>query len=161
MEKEYLFNKIFEEHYPKILRLSKGYFNGDADLANDAAQEVFMKVWEHLDSFRGDSSVSTWIYRISVNTCLVQLRKKNSKKVFLREETPATTVDSESDETEERLIKMYACIQKLEEINRIIILMVLENIGYDEIAKVIGITEENVRVRIHRIKKSLTQCVQL
>lgn len=161
MEKEYLFNKIFEEHYPKILRLSKGYFNGDADLANDATQDVFMKVWEHLDSFRGDSSVSTWIYRISVNTCLVQLRKKNSKKAVLREETSTATVDSESDETEERLIKMYACIQKLEEINRMIILMVLENIGYDEIANVIGITEENLRVRIHRIKKSLTQCVQL
>ncbi|RWX00480.1 RNA polymerase sigma factor [Flavobacterium cerinum] len=161
MEKEFLFNKIFEEHYPKILRLSKGYFNGDTDLANDAAQEVFMKVWEHLDSFRGDSSVSTWIYRISVNTCLVLLRKKNSKKGVLTKENSTATVDSDSEEMEERFIKMYACIQKLEEINRMIILMVLENIGYDEIANIIGITEENVRVRIHRIKKSLTQCVQL
>lgn len=161
MEKQLRFDEIFEQHYPKVLRLCRGYFNGDTDFANDAAQEVFMKVWEHFDSFRGDSAVSTWIYRISVNTCLVLLRKKKSKKEVPTDEIPAGAADSEPDEKEEKLIKMYSCIQKLEEINRMIILMVLENIGYDEIAKVIGTTEENVRVRIHRIKKSLTQCVQL
>lgn len=161
MEKQLRFNEIFEEHYPKVIRLCKGYFNGDVDFASDAAQEVFIKIWEHLDSFRGDSSISTWIYRITVNTCLVLLRKGKSKKESLTEKTPITAVDNDSDETEERLAKMYSCIEQLEEVNRMIILMVLENIGYDEIAQVIGITEENVRVRIHRIKKSLTQCVQL
>lgn len=161
MEKQLRFNEIFEQHYPKVMRLCKGYFNEDTDFASDAAQEVFIKVWEHLDSFRGDSSISTWIYRITVNTCLVLLRKGKSTKENLTEKIPITTVDNDSDETEERLIKMYSCIEQLEEVNRMIILMVLENVGYDEIAQVIGITEENVRVRIHRIKKSLTQCVQL
>lgn len=160
MERQLRFNEIFGQHYPKVLRLCKGYFNGDTDIANDAAQEIFMKVWEHLDSFRGDSQVSTWIYRIAVNTCLVLLRKNKAKKEVLTEKIPVTAVENDSAEKEEKFAKMYSCIQKLEEVNRMIILMVLENTGYDEIAQIIGISEENVRVRIHRIKKSLTQCVQ-
>lgn len=160
MEKQLRFNEIFEQYYPKVLRLCKGYFNGDTGIANDAAQEIFMKVWEHLDSFRGDSQISTWIYRIAVNTCLVLLRKNKAKKEVLTGEIPVVAVENDSAEKEEKFARMYSCIQKLEEVNRMIILMVLENTGYDEIAQVIGISEENVRVRIHRIKKSLTQCVQ-
>lgn len=160
MNKQQQFHEIFEQHYPKVLRLCRGYFNGDTDLASDAAQEVFMKVWEHLDSFRGDSSVSTWIYRITVNTCLVLLRKKSIKMEPLTENTPAITVENNVAEKEEKFAKMYSCIQKLEEINRMIILMVLDGTGYNEIAQVTGFSEENVRVRIHRIKKQLSQCVQ-
>lgn len=160
MEKQLQFKEIFEQHYPKVLRLCRGYFNGNTDIADDAAQEIFMKVWEHLDSFRGDSEVSTWIYRIAVNTCLVLLRKDKAKKEILTEKIPVMADENDSAEKEEKLAKMYSCIQKLEEVNRMIILMVLENTGYDEIAQVVGISEENVRVRIHRIKKSLTQCVQ-
>lgn len=160
MEKQQKFNAIFEQHHSKVLRLCQGYFNGNTDVAHDAAQEVFIKVWEHLDSFRGDSAVSTWIYRIAVNTCLVLLRKNKSKKEIPTEKIPITAAENDSAEKEEQLAKMYSCIQKLEEVNRMIILMVLENTKYDEIAQVMGISEDNVRVRIHRIKKSLTQCVQ-
>ncbi|RAR48503.1 RNA polymerase sigma factor [Flavobacterium lacus] len=160
MEKQAKFNELFNTHYPKVLRLCKGYFNGDVDFAADASQEVFIKVWENLDSFRNESSISTWIFRIAVNTCLVYLRKKSTKKEIRSEQFPNLITENYSPEIEEKLSKMYACIQKLDEMGKMIILMVLEGMEYNEIAQVVGLTEETLRVRIHRIKKSLTQCVQ-
>lgn len=160
MEKQAQFNELFLTHYSKVLRLCKGYFNGDADLAADASQEVFIKVWEHLGSFKNESSISTWIFRITVNTCLVYLRKNSSKKEIRSEQFPNLVTENYSPEMEEKLSKMYACIQKLDEMGKMIILMVLEGMEYNEIAQVVGLTEETLRVRIHRIKKSLTQCVQ-
>jgi RNA polymerase sigma-70 factor (ECF subfamily) len=160
LEKQAQFNELSNQHYPKVLRLCKGYFNGDVDLAADASQEVFIKVWENLGSFRNESSISTWIFRITVNTCLVYLRKKSTKKEIRSEQFPNLATENYSPEMEEKLSKMYACIQKLDEMGKMIILMVLEGMEYNEIAQVVGLTEETLRVRIHRIKRSLTQCVQ-
>lgn len=154
------FNDIYNKHYNKVFRLCKGYFCGDLSLASDAAQEIFIKVWEKLDTFRNESSISTWIYRITVNTCLLYLRKSSSKKEIRTDSLPQLVTENYSNEKDEQLQQMYQCIQKLEETNKIIILMTLDGIEYPEISEVIGITEETLRVRIHRIKKSLTQCVQ-
>ena len=160
MNKKEQFNEIYNKHYNKVFRLCKGYFCGDIALASDAAQEVFIKVWEHLDTFRNESSISTWIYRITVNTCLLYLRKSSARKEIRTDILPKVASKTYSDEKEEQLQQMYQCIQKLEETNKMIILMILDGIEYPEISEVIGITEETLRVRIHRIKKSLTQCVQ-
>ena len=155
MEKTAQFNEIFDLYYQKILRLSKGYFNGDEAIASDVTQEIFIKIWENLSSFRNESKISTWIYRISVNTCLMYLRKLSTKKEINLNQLPHMPSESYSTEDDERLRKMYACIQKLDEAGKLIILMVLEGIEYHEIAKVVGITEDTLRVRIHRIKKNL------
>jgi len=154
------FNEIYNKHYNKVFRLCKGYFCGDVALASDAAQEIFIKVWENLDTFRNESSISTWIYRITVNTCLLYLRKSSSRKEIRADVLPQVASETYSNEKEEQLQQMYQCIQKLEETNKMIILMTLDGIEYLEISEVIGITEETLRVRIHRIKKSLTQCIQ-
>lgn len=154
------FNDIYDKHYNKVFRLCKGYFCGDIALASDATQEIFIKVWEKLDSFRNESSISTWIYRIAVNTCLLYLRKSSSRKEIRTDQLPQVVSEIYSSEKDEQLKQMYQCIQKLEETNKIIILMTLDGIEYPQIAEVIGISEETLRVRIHRIKKSLTQCVQ-
>lgn len=154
------FNEIYNKHYNKVFRLCKGYFCGDIALASDATQEIFIKVWEKLDSFRNESSISTWIYRIAVNTCLLYLRKSSSRKEIRTDQLPQMVSETYSGEKDEQLKQMYQCIQKLEETNKIIILMTLDGIEYPQIAEVIGISEETLRVRIHRIKKSLTQCVQ-
>lgn len=160
MAKKEEFNDIYGTHYNKVFRLCRGYFCGDITLASDAVQEIFLKVWENLDTFRNESSVSTWIYRITVNTCLLYLRKSSSRKEIRTDIMPQVVLETYSYEKEEMLQRMYQCIQKLEEANRLIILMTLDGITYQEISKVIGITEETLRVRIHRIKKSLIQCVQ-
>lgn len=154
------FNDIYNRHYNKVFRLCKGYFCGDTTLASDATQEIFIKVWEKLDTFRNDSSISTWIYRITVNTCLLYLRKSSSRKEVRTEILSQIVSENYSSQKDEQLQQMYQCIQKLEETNKMIILMTLDGIEYQEIAEVIGITEETLRVRIHRIKKNLTQCVQ-
>ncbi|MFD0860971.1 RNA polymerase sigma factor [Sungkyunkwania multivorans] len=156
-EKELLFDAIYKEHHAKVFRLCKGYFAADEALAKDATQEVFIKVWEHLKNFRGDASVSTWIYRISVNTCLLFLRKKkNRKENIMTNITDAA--DKEYDNDQERKLKLlYKSLATLDESSRVIILMVLEGVSYEEIAKVIGITEDTLRVRIHRIKNKLSK----
>lgn len=160
MAKKEQFNDLYNTHYNKVFRLCKGYFCGDVALASDAVQEIFIKVWESLDTFRNESSISTWMYRIAVNTCLLYLRKSSSRKEIRAAVLPQVVSETYSNEKEEQLQQMYQCIQKLEETNKMIILMTLDGIEYPEIAEVIGITEETLRVRIHRIKKSLTQCVQ-
>jgi RNA polymerase sigma factor (sigma-70 family) len=159
--KEEQFTIIYQQHYDKIFRLCRGYFNGDDALAADAVQEVFIKVWQHLDTFRSDSSVSTWIYRIAVNTCLLHLRKPSYKKEVKTNSHPDSAAEEYDTVQEQQLKKMYACIGQLGETGRMIILMVLEGLEYAAIASVAGITEETLRVKIHRIKKSLSNCVQL
>lgn len=154
------FDEIYYKHYNKVFRLCKGYFCGDTALASDATQEIFVKVWEKLNTFRNQSSISTWIYRIAVNTCLLYLRKSSTNKEIRTGILPQITSDTYSSEKDEQLRQMYQCIQKLEEANKMIILMTLDGLEYQEISEVIGITEEALRVRIHRIKKKLTQCVQ-
>jgi RNA polymerase sigma-70 factor (ECF subfamily) len=160
VSKKEQFNDVYNKHYNKVFRLCKGYFCGDIALASDATQEIFIKAWENLDTFRNESRISTWIYRIAVNTCLLYLRKSSSRKEIRTDILPQVVSENYSNEKEEQLQQMYNCIQKLEETNKMIILMILDGIEYQEISEVIGITEETLRVRIHRIKKSLTQCVQ-
>jgi RNA polymerase sigma factor (sigma-70 family) len=161
VQKEEQFTSIYQSHYARVFRLCKGYFNGDEALAGDAAQEIFMKVWQKLDTFRNESSVGTWIYRISVNTCLLHLRKPSSRKEIKIHTLPERPAEEYNPLVEDRLKKMYACIQQLDENGKVIILMVLEGLDYASIADIAGVSEETLRVKIHRIKKTLSNCVQL
>jgi RNA polymerase sigma factor (sigma-70 family) len=155
-----IFTTIYDQLHPKIFKLCKGYFNGDEALAHDAVQEVFMRVWQHQDRFRQESSVGTWVYRIAINTCLMHLRKTKNAKEWAAETLPDRPFEEYDATTDLRLKKMYACISKLEETARLIILMVLDGMDYGEIAAIVGISEDTLRVKIYRIKKSLTLCVQ-
>lgn len=161
MKNEQVFDEIFRTHYPKVFRLCKGYFNGNEDLAADSAQETFIKVWQNLHSFRGESQLSTWIYRIAVNHCLTLLRKKKRKQEVSADHLIEFVQEDSPDNKEEKFADMYTCIQQLDPADRMIILMTLEAVSYPEIAAVIGIEEGNLRVRIHRIKKRLIKCVQV
>lgn len=155
------FENIYKEQYPKVKRLCSGYVNGDDDLAKDLAQEVFIKVWEHLDSFRNESSISTWIYRITVNTCLMQLRRK-TRTVPLKNIDKSEADDHNEDEVqkEKQLTQLHACISKLFDFDKSVILLELEGLPQREIAEVTGLTHESVRVRIHRIKEKLLKCIR-
>jgi RNA polymerase sigma-70 factor (ECF subfamily) len=151
------FTKIYQEHYDKVHRLCLGYVNGDEAIAKDLSQDVFIKVWEHLDEFKHKSSIGTWIYRITVNVCLLFIRKNKKKNklsfTVLGQDTP------EENDDQNRFKKMYACIHKLKETERIIILLVLEGLPQKEIAEVTGHSHQNIRVLVHRIKEKLTKCV--
>jgi RNA polymerase sigma-70 factor (ECF subfamily) len=131
-----------------------GYVN-DTDAAKDLTQETFIKIWKQLPNFRNDSSVRTWIYRIASNTCLRQIQKDNKmpKSVL-----PAQfLVETPQKDTEDDITSLYQYISELMEVDRIIISLELEDVNQKEIAKIVGISEGNVRVRVHRIKEKLTQ----
>lgn len=160
MEQNHDFDSIYQLYFSKVYRLCKGYFNGNQDIASDATQEVFIKVWENLTKFRSESNISTWIFRIASNTCLMYLRKQSYKKEVRTDQFSEISTENDLQETDEKLSKMYGCIDQLDPTSKLIIMMVLENLSYDKIAVIIGITEENLRVRIHRIKTKLTKCVQ-
>jgi RNA polymerase sigma factor (sigma-70 family) len=154
--REAAFKQIFEANSKKIYHLCYGY-TGDDDAANDLMQETFLKVWQNLEKFRNQAQISTWIYRIAVNTCLTYLRSE--KRQAKDELTPqiAESKGEEYSEKNEQVALLYKCISKLEESERIIITMVLDEVPYPEIAEISGISEGNLRVKIHRIKQRLTE----
>ena len=154
--KEQVFKEIFQANSKKIYHLCFGY-TGDDDAANDLLQETFLKVWQNLEKFRNQAMISTWIYRIAVNTCLTYLK---SEKRQAKEELTPNIIENkveEVSEKQEQIKTLYQCISKLEENERIIITMVMDEVPYPEIAEISGISEGNLRVKIHRIKHKLTE----
>ncbi len=154
--KEQVFKEIFQANSKKIYHLCFGYTN-DEDSANDLLQETFLKVWQNLDKFRNQAMVSTWIYRIAVNTCLTYLKKE--KRQVKDELTPNIIENKpeELSEKQEQVKTLYHCIAQLEENERLLITMVMDELPYSEIAEISGISEGNLRVKIHRIKHKLTE----
>lgn len=156
MSKEAKFKEIFQANSKKIYHLCYSY-TGDDETANDLMQETFMKVWQNLDKFRNQALISTWIYRIAVNTCLSYLRLEKRQAKDELTETIIETKEEEISDKNEQVAALYKCIARLEENERIIITMVLDELPYPEIAEISGISEGNLRVKIHRIKQKLTQ----
>lgn len=152
-----LFETIYHQHQPMVLQMCLGFVKGDKDTANDLLQEIFISIWSNLDKFKGASSYKTWIYRITVNTCLQYIKKDNKVNIFpISEiENQLAVVDNDENSTNPNIQRLYKAIGQLKKIDRLIIIMVLENQDYDNISEIIGITPTNVRVKIHRIKKRL------
>lgn len=147
------FDLIYNTYWQKIFRLCMGYVN-DFDLAKDLTQDTFMVVWQQLPNFRNESAIGTWIFRIATNNCLRQIEKQNrSQKVKL----PAHLQEDNNESTESHIQFLYQCISELPEMERIIISLELEEVKQAEIAQIVGLSESNVRVKIHRIKEKLAQ----
>jgi RNA polymerase sigma-70 factor (ECF subfamily) len=147
------FEDIYQEYWQKIFRLCMGYVN-DYALAQDLAQETFIIVWQQLPNFRNEANISTWVFRIASNNCLRQIEKQ---KRFQKVEMPKQLMEENTESIEPKIQFLYKCISELNEIDRIIISLELENIKQSEIATIVGLSEANIRVKIHRIKEKLTQ----
>jgi RNA polymerase sigma-70 factor (ECF subfamily) len=150
------FEDIYKTHWQKVYRLCMGYVN-DRDWAKDIAQEVFITVWQQLPKFRGESAVGTWVFRIASNQCLRQLEKQNR---IPKGQLPVEIADMPSQSIEKRMELLYLGISQLAEMERIIISLELEDVRQAEIANIVGISEANVRVKIHRIKEKLTKMMK-
>nr|WP_320117669.1 RNA polymerase sigma factor [uncultured Marinifilum sp.] len=153
------FNTLYKENYQKVYRLCLSYVSGNEALADDLSQEVFVKIWQNLHQFRNDSQLSTWIYRITANTCLMHLRKIKNQQEKFTTDIPDIVNDDVDDEKDEKLKMLRACIRKLNEMGKILISLVLEEVPQKEIAETVGLTNENVRVQIHRNKGKLFKCM--
>ena len=147
------FEQIYKTYWDRIFRLCMGFVN-DYDAAQDLAQETFIIVWQKLETFRNESAIGTWIFRIASNNCLRQIEKQ---KRFPKSELPAHLSEEKQYSIEPQIQFLYQCIAELPETDRIIISLELEEIKQAEIAKIVGLSEANVRVKIHRIKEKLTQ----
>jgi RNA polymerase sigma-70 factor (ECF subfamily) len=147
------FEKIYHDHWQKVFRLCMGYVN-DSDWAKDIAQETFITVWEQLPKFRNESAVGTWIFRIASNQCLRQIEKQ---KKMPKAEFPVQLESKTEISNEGKIAFLYKSISELNEIERIIISLELEDVKQMEIAEIVGISEANVRVKIHRIKEKLSE----
>ena len=153
-----LFESLHAEYQAMVGQICLGFMKGDRDKANDLAQEVFINTWNALEDFRSESSYKTWIYRITVNTCLQQIRKDNKNVRVPIENIHIGAEEKNDDEVSHN--KLYQAIGHLNEVDRLVIMMVLEEIEYQEISKMVGITENNLRVKIHRIKERLKKLIE-
>ena len=149
------FDQLYKQFSARIYKLCLSY-SGDRLAADDLHQETWIAVWNSLPKFRNESQIGTWIYRIAINTCLVGL-KKQKIKADNSEVVLSKLVHEETRDNSAEINRLYECISQLKENERIIITLVLEEKPYEEIAEITGITENNLRVKIHRIKKELHQ----
>ncbi|MCC9072768.1 RNA polymerase sigma factor [Flavobacterium sp. F-65] len=147
------FEELYKLYWQKVFRLCMGYVN-NYDIAQDLAQETFIIVWKKLDTFRNEASIGTWIFRIASNNCLRQIEKD---KRFQKSELPTYITEEKQESLEPQILFLYKCIAELPETDRIIISLELEDVKQAEIASIVGLTEANTRVKIHRIKEKLTQ----
>jgi RNA polymerase sigma-70 factor (ECF subfamily) len=147
------FEAIYRDHYRMVAQLCLGFARGVPELAQDLTQEVFINVWKGLSTFRGQASLRTWIYRVAVNTCLRQTRQVGAQSVSLDQVGDAISSPPPSDAVLQQ--PLYRAIGQLPEADRLIIMMVLEEQPYEEIAAVMGLSPGTLRVRIHRIKQKL------
>ncbi len=152
-----IFESLFRDYQDMVRQMCLGFMKGDEDSAVDLVQEVFINTWSALDSFKNTSSYKTWIYRITVNTCLKYIRnKKATSQIRIDQvEEQLAEPESQSDVIEDQHKSLFRAIGQLNEIDRLVIMMVLDELDYEDIASVIGINEGNLRVKIHRIKKNL------
>ena len=129
-------------------------FSKDTDEVNDLFQDILIKLWNGFDSFRGDSSARTWIYRVALNACLDSGKKK--KRAGERVPLSVDINPYEDGDAEAMQIRqLYARINKLGLVDRSIILLWLEALSYDEIGAIVGISPKNVSVKLVRIKDQL------
>lgn len=159
MGKETEFRTLIEENRERINRICCWYVR-DPEMRKDIQQEVLVNLWKSLDGFEGRSQVSTWVYRVAVNTCLGHLRsEKRRKSVFddgvevhpeQVEDTGACDQEKEAD-----IAHLQACIDRLGEMDRVLVALYLEDLEIEEIGSILGLTEGHVRVKLHRVRKAL------
>lgn len=154
-EKEKLFNDTYEANRGLIGKVCYIYAT-DTDHYHDLYQEVLLNLWANIDSFRGQSKISTWLYRLAINTCLNYLRKdkRQGEQVAIEE---VFDIADENPDTLASLAMLQEMIATLSPIEKAIVTLWLDENSYEEIAKVTGLTKANVAVKFHRIKQKLSK----
>jgi RNA polymerase sigma-70 factor (ECF subfamily) len=153
---EHSFVEQLEQHQNIIHKVWRLYTN-NYDAHNDLFQEITIQLWKAYPKFRGDSKFSTWMYRVGLNTAITLYRKSKRKiqtQQFDNIEFKITAEDY--DDTEEQQLKLlYKAVHKLNDIEKALVFLYLEDKDYREISETLGITEVNARVKMNRVKTKL------
>ena len=130
------------------------FFSKNTDEINDLYQEVLINLWRGFEKFRGESSLKTWVWRVSLNSCYNQERKK---KRSVQTIPLSVNIDlyKDTDVESKQIQLLYDRINRLDVFDRAIVLLWLENVTYQEIANIVGISLSNVTTRLFRIKEQL------
>lgn len=160
-ELEQQFEAMLVNNKERIFRICRIYAVSPIE-PQDLFQEVIFEVWKSLPSFKGKSSINTWMYRIAINVChrsKMKSDKRNPKTVrfesiqFLGGEVEI------NEEEQARYEALKSCIAKLKEVDRSIVILYLEELPYKEIASITGLTENHIAVKMKRIKQLLFGCI--
>jgi len=155
-ELEHKFISEFQKNQNIVHKVCRIY-TSNQDAHNDLFQEITIQLWKAYPKFRGDSKLSTWMYRIGLNTAITLYRK--SKRTIKTQDFDAVLYRIESkeyDDTEEEQLKlMYSAIHQLSDIDKALIFLYLEDKNYKEISTTLGISEVNARVKMNRVKTRL------
>ena len=146
------FAQMIREHKSTIYTVCF-MFSKDSDEVSDLFQEVLINLWKGYASFQNRSSVDTWIWKVSFNTCISYERKKQKRATLPL--TMDINLFEDKDEDSRQIRLLYDRIHRLKPFDRAIVLLWLENMSYEEIGAIVGISTKNVSVRLYRIKEEL------
>lgn len=148
------FSQLVREHKQTIYTVCY-MFSKDQDEVNDLFQEVLINLWRGLDSFKGNAKMSSWIYRVSLNTCISADRKKRRMPTIPLDMDINLYEDTSPDARQIQML--HRRVHRLRPFDRAIVLLWLEGLPYNEIGAIVGITAKNVSVRLVRIREELKQ----
>ncbi len=149
------FIRLVEENSGILFKVCRMYCQNVAD-REDLHQDMVLQLWRAYPSFKGESKVSTWIYRIALNTAIMRLRKESKKEKSLSLTEEAFRIQTETDSDQEDKLQLLAqAIEQLSEIEKAIMILYVEAHSYKEMAEIMGISESNVGIKLNRIKAKL------
>lgn len=156
-EKEFI--TLLNQHQKIVYKVCNLYMDRHSD-REDLFQEITLQAWKAYGSFRGDAKFSTWLYRVALNTAITFFRKEKKRPAIYTSDTLPEINEEAYDPIEEQVKAMYAAIGELSRIDKAIVMLYLEDYSYNEIGDMMGITANNVAVKMNRIKTKLKEQTQ-
>lgn len=153
--------KLIQQHQALLHKVCHVYCDQEQD-REDLFQEIVIQIWKAYPGFRGDSKFTTWIYRIALNTAISGVRKaQRAVPIVYPELAPANIQDEQADKEKEQLIQfLYKAIEQLGAIGKAIVMLYLDDKSYEEMEEIMGINQNNLRVKMNRIKEKLRKLTQ-
>ncbi|WP_417431044.1 RNA polymerase sigma factor [Halpernia sp.] len=158
--KEQEFSQLINENQGLIIKVSRLYTNTLED-EEDLFQEIVLQLWRSYDTFKGQSKISTWMYRVALNTAITIFRKKKkSPETDELQDFHQKNILEDDNEKQLQISALYRNIKLLPKIERAIVTMYLDDLPYRDIAENLGISEVNARVKMNRLKKVLKELME-
>jgi RNA polymerase sigma-70 factor (ECF subfamily) len=152
-----IFENWLQEYKALLFKVIRAYAFSEAD-REDLFQEICIQVWRSVPNFREESAVTTWLYRVALNTAIKwnrdEQKHREGRQPF---ENVEHLLQRNEKQRDERIDWLYDEIAKLDKVDRSLCLLMLDGFSYKEMSKILGISESNVGVKIHRIKKHLIE----